>query len=56
MKKFLLLAAAALVFTGANAQLLRGTKTAAHFNPQKQVCNLQSAVAPTMEMKHATAE
>ena len=56
MKKFLLLAAAALVFTGANAQLLRGTKTAAHFNPQKQVCNLQSAVAPTMEMKQATAE
>ncbi len=55
MKKFLLLAVAALVFSGANAQLKRGVQ-AANFNHPKQVCVKNTAIAPTMEMKMATPE
>ena len=55
MKKFLLLAVGALIFTGANAQLQRGVK-AANFNQVKRVCVKNTAIAPTREMKMATAE
>ncbi len=54
MKKFLLLAVAALVFSGANAQLRKDVKPA-KINLSKREC-VKTAVGSAMEMKMATPE
>ena len=56
MKKFLLLAVAALIFSGANAQLRKDVKTAKNLKSIERKCVKQTAVGSAMEMKMATPE
>lgn len=55
MKKFLLLAAAALVMTSAGAQVKKSAMPA-NYNPTTPVCVKTTAISPDREMKMATPQ